>query len=440
MKYTATILSIAVMVLSGCRSKTETSTQKLFFDGDVRRAATQDEMLYTAYITHNGYACSASFIDDDVLITAEHCDMEVGAQIISGSAFAGGVTRAQPQYDAEVTELLGVSVGLDIEIFKVKWKQGSKPQNQKVFQKIWATKSDFPTTPATDSSGLSYNKFNETITIHTVGFPWDQDQATYTTGDMLGVKAWGQPGLSGEFDFINSTLGITQGNSGGYTSTEDFILVGIVSNESGNMGGNLGKEQKNSDDLSKINSIGSMAQAYNDPDLGATLKSLFDQNGNSINNPLGSNTDDDSSTDSDDSSTNDDPVLPKPDPNQNQNPDQNLSNSSLRASGDLEGNGNVSVFARTNGSNIELHFSANQNLNIARAAVCLSTLESCVAQANKGEFDSPFYYIDHLNNKNGKSIYKTQLSSVSGATDVTVFFGLDDMSIVDHGHFRIIRN
>ena len=255
----------AALLVPACK---QTSDLKLYFSDGSFREANTNETAKSVYITSaNGEAaCSAGLIDVNIVITADHCEVGVGSNIIVGVSFLDRRDLfTLPRADGRVVETLAkgeyfgqgivtitpeipdgtapiqesVELRRDVSIHRIEWNQNwvssGKSQRQFVFDRIWARPEQYGLRKELISnrtnSAVSSIPINPNIRAYSVGFPNNQKEywpdigrethvvrPMFSDGNILNLKASTDSSNTKSLYTLNLTTGTKEGNSGEYTS------------------------------------------------------------------------------------------------------------------------------------------------------------------------------------------------------------------------------
>ena len=244
-------IPLALLLGSACGGKgAEDSKLGDIYKNDVqtRHKATPEER---AWVVNVG-GCSGSMLNAKLLLTANHCQPQVGARYTTGAA--SNVGRSQ---DLVVERVAEANSQIDFSIVEVKWQSGAPTPGQKYTPFI-----------STKASDLVFGRDGVGSKLFTVGFPVDKNSwgATYAEGY---AKKY-------EDNYMLYNVGSINGNSGGAVwRAQDKMLVGQT-NFGPHSHGQPGWDNNEPENPAAWNGGGAMYKALQ---ASATLRDIF-PNGN----------------------------------------------------------------------------------------------------------------------------------------------------------------
>jgi len=185
-----------------------------------RRPLNGEEKQHLLHLGDFGVGgCSASALTPDTIITAEHC-----------YELTSGYFELDPSQTFKVLKKLDVSshYANDVMILKVRWTAGSAP-----------TLLLYPQKLANTESQLKFGSDAEATKLFSIGYPHDlEKRGTYSSGFLKSSKLYPRSGMKDPYTqdytkealFLKVNVPLINGNSGGPVYTDDYKLVGIVSN------------------------------------------------------------------------------------------------------------------------------------------------------------------------------------------------------------------
>ena len=243
--YLIAALCLASAVVSAC-GFSDSKTQDIFREDqnlERRHPATSDEILWTIDMK----SCTGHLLAPDIMMTAAHCNPNVGDSYTSGSAMLRRISN-----DIRVTQILEYNPSMDFAILNINWTSGKAPSDQK-----------FPPLVAVSPKDVSFKQIQTSgDELFTVGFPADQRRATYSQGTIQNVSG----------NLMLYDMGIINGNSGGGAWLKKNNMLVSLTNGGPNALGGAGWNTGSINDSNHWNHGIAMFQAYA---ASSTLRRIF---------------------------------------------------------------------------------------------------------------------------------------------------------------------